>query len=236
MTMAVRDLAEAIEAFRPADGTFVIGLTGSVAAGKSRLAEELAPLLGAETANTDGFLLPTAILVERGLLYRKGFPESYDLAGLAAALAGVRSGPTAFPGYSHITFDPVPGHVIDRPSALLIEGLALGLARPQPDGLDCLVYLDAAEADLEAWYVERFLGLWEEAEHDPASFYQRFRHLDRVGVTSAARQVWAAINLPNLREYIAPVRAWADLVVLKGPDHAIREISPRANSQVRDAP
>jgi type I pantothenate kinase len=226
--MTVQDLASAVLAFKPAAGTFVIGLTGSVASGKSTLAAELAPLLSAEVVNTDGFLLPTAVLVERDLLYRKGFPESYDLVTLAAALAEVRVGPTAFPAYSHITFDPIPGRTLDRPAALLVEGLALGLSRPQADGFDCLIYLDAAEADLETWFVDRFLVFWEEAEHDPASFYQRFRHLDRAGVTEVAHQVWARINLPNLRDHIAPVRPHADVVVVKGADHAIQEIRRRA--------
>ena len=225
--MTAEDLANAVRAFNPGEGTFVVGLTGSVASGKSRLAAELAPLFGAEVVNTDGFLLPTAVLVERDLLYRKGFPESYDLTALDAALAGVRGGPTDFPAYSHITFDPIPGRTLDRPAALLVEGLALGLSRPQPDGIDCLIYLDAAEADLEAWFVDRFVVFWEEAEHDPASFYQRFRHLDRAGVTEVAHQVWARINLPNLRDHIAPVRAYADLVVLKSADHAIQSIRAR---------
>jgi type I pantothenate kinase len=226
--MTADDLARAVLALRPAAGTFVVGLTGSVASGKSTLAAELAPLLGAEVANTDGFLLPTAVLVERDLLYRKGFPESYDLGALAAALAGVRHAPAAFPAYSHVTFDPVPGRMLDRPAVLLIEGLALGLSRPpSADGVDCLIYLDAAEADLETWFVDRFVVFWEEAEHDPASFYQRFRHLDRAGVSEVAHQVWARINLPNLREHIAPVRAQADLVVMKGRDHTIVEIRRR---------
>lgn len=112
---------------------------------------------------------------------------------------------------------------------LLIEGLALGLSRPpSTDGIDCLVYLDAAEADLETWFVDRFVVFWEEAEHDPTSFYQRFRHLDRARVTEVAHQVWAQINLPNLRDHIAPVRTYADLVVVKGPDYAIVEIRPRS--------
>jgi type I pantothenate kinase len=226
--VTVEDLARAVLAFKPADGTFIVGLTGSVASGKSTLAAELAPFIGAEVVNTDGFLLPTAVLVERELLYRKGFPESYDLAALAAALTGVRAGPTAFPDYSHITFDPIPGRTLDRPAALLVEGLALGLSRPQPDGIDCLIYLDAAEADLETWFVDRFVVFWEEAEHDPASFYQRFRHLDRAGVTEVAHQVWARINLPNLRDHIGPTRPYADVVVVKGADHAIERISSRS--------
>jgi type I pantothenate kinase len=228
--MTVEALARAVSAFQPRAGTFVIGLTGSVAAGKSVLAAALAPLLGAEVVNTDGFLLPTAVLAEHNLLHRKGFPESYDLAALTAALAGVRAGPAAFPAYSHITFDPIPGRTLDRPAALLIEGLALGLSRPpSADGIDCLIYLDAAEADLEAWFVARFVAFWEEAEHDPASFYRRFRHLDLAGVTGVARQVWAGINLPNLREHIAPVRDYADLVVVKGADHAILDVHRPAN-------
>jgi type I pantothenate kinase len=109
-----------------------------------------------------------------------------------------------------------------------VEGLALGLDRPSAAGavslIDCLIYIDAAEADLEAWFVARFMGLWEAAAADPASFYARFRSLDRAGAEALARAVWLGINLPNLRENIAPVRALADVVVVKGPDHALVQV------------
>jgi type I pantothenate kinase len=225
--MTVQDLVRAVLAMRPAHGTFIVGITGSVASGKSTLARALAPELDAELAATDGFLLPNAVLDARGLTARKGFPESYDLAQLARTLTAARSGPASFPAYSHVTYDvdPAAARVIDRPDVLLVEGLALGLDRPPPPGLiDCLIYLDAPEAQLEAWFVTRFMAFWEAAEHDPASFYARFRGLDRAGAEALAHAVWGGINLPNLRDYIAPVRAHADLIAVKGADHTIVDI------------
>jgi type I pantothenate kinase len=230
------DLAKRILARRPAAGTFIVGITGSVASGKSVLSERLAVLLGGGSAGgagvervaTDGFLLPNPVLDVRGLTLKKGFPETYDLAALAGALAAVRQGPARFPAYSHITYDldPAGERLLDRPEILIIEGLALGLDRPpRPGAIDCLLYLDAPEADLEAWFVARFMEFWAAAETDPASFYTRFRNLDAAGAESLARQVWAGINLPNLRQHIAPVRAYADLVVVKGPNHAILDIA-----------
>ena len=234
--MTEDDLALRIHARRPPKGTFVVGVTGSVASGKSTLAGRLETLLAADGARvervaTDGFLLPNAALDARGLTTRKGFPESYDLAALAAALGRARAGPARFPAYSHVTYDlhPAADRILDRPDILIIEGLALGLDRPpRPGAIDCLVYLDADEAHLEAWFVARFLGLWLAAETDATSFYARFRSLDRGGAEGVARAVWAGVNLPNLRGHIAPVRALADLVVIKGPDHAILDIAEGA--------
>ena len=230
-------IAAALAARRPAGAPFIIGVTGSVASGKSTLASALAPVLEAWPGapkvarfSTDGFLLPNHILAERGLEARKGFPESYDLVALASALSGLRRGPMLIPTYCHITYDvdPARARMVSPPDILIVEGLHLGLDRsaagPRSTLIDTLIYLDAAEEDLESWYVERFLDLWEEAEHDPDSFYRRFRQLDRAGVTDVARAVWAAVNLPNLREYIAPVRALADLVVVKRADHRIEAI------------
>jgi type I pantothenate kinase len=227
------DLAQRILARRAGEGPFIVGVTGSVASGKSTLAARLETLLAGrggrvERVATDGFLLPNPVLDARGLTNRKGFPETYDLGALAAALGAVRWGLVRFPAYSHVTYDldPAADRTLDRPDILIIEGLALGLDRPpRPGALDCLVYLDAKEAHLEAWFVARFMGFWEAAETDPASFYARFRSFDRLGAEALARAVWAGINLPNLRAHIAPVRAHADLVVLKGADHGILEIT-----------
>jgi type I pantothenate kinase len=229
--MTLEDLAKAVEGLRRSR-PFIVGITGAVASGKSTLAAMLAPRLGGavEVACTDGFLHPNAVLAERGLELRKGRPETYDLEALATALRSVRSGPVSIPAYSHITYDvdPALARQIATPDTLIIEGLALGLERPSaPDLIDCLIYIDAAEADLESWFVARFMALWEAAADDPTSFYRRFRDRDRAGAEALARMVWSGINLPNLRDHIAPVRAHADLIVEKAADHALRRITGR---------
>ena len=220
---------------RPESPPFIVAVTGSVAAGKSTFAAALAGALdssagdsgagdgGVELVGTDGFLLSNAVLDARGLTLRKGFPESFDAEALGAALARARRGPVTFPGYSHVVYDVDDSLArrIDRPGTLIVEGLGLG---PHRASLDALIYLDADEASLEAWYVTRFMALWTVAEHDPHSFYARFRGMDRTTATTFARSVWAGINLPNLREHIIQQRDLADIVVRKGPDHEIIEI------------
>lgn len=240
--MNIEAVARAIAARRPPGGPYIVGITGSVASGKSTLALALAPLLAAggsrvELIATDGFLLPNAVLAERGLELRKGFPETYDLAALETTLRGVRAGPVIIPCYSHSTYDinPAGARSLSPPDLLLVEGLALGLDRPPPPNVaslvDCLVFIDAAEADLEAWFVTRFMALWEAAADDPASFYTRFRDRDRSGAKALAHMVWTGINLPNLRDHIAPVRAHSDLVVVKAADHAVTRIIIRGPAE-----
>ena len=218
----------------------MIAITGGVAAGKSVLAAELGAAVAAwperpnlEIVCTDGFLFDNATLEARGLSLRKGFPESYDLDGMKAALAGVREGPTRFPAYSHTTYDvdPALAREVATPDVLIVDGLGLsvdlGVAADGRRLIDVLIYLDADEADLELWFTERLLGLWRAAEHDPTSFYARFRHLDEASARAFAAGVWQAINLPNLRDHIAPGRALADIVVRKRRDHAIATIDAR---------
>ena len=218
---------------RPASGPFLVGLTGSVASGKSTFAEALRAEIAAwpetptvELVCTDGFLRPNAELDAAGLTNRKGFPESYDVDGLRATLAAVRRGLATFPAYSHVTYDidPALGREIAAPDVLIVEGLSLQIA---PSPVDTLVYLDADEALLETWFADRFMGLWRDAEHDPASFYARFRHMDAGGARAFAGMVWNAINLPNLRDHISLARDIADLVVTKGPGHAITAVEAR---------
>jgi type I pantothenate kinase len=232
----VARLAEALRTLRPHRGGFVIGVTGAVASGKSTLSAALREHLLAwpehpnvELVGTDGFLHSNPVLETLGLTARKGFPESFDVAALRAALAGVRLGPVDFPGYSHVIYDVDPALVrrIGQPDILIIEGLSLDIDRGAAPGarlLDALVYLDAEEADIEAWFVERFLGLWAAAEHDPTSFYARFRGLDRDQTARLAHTVWTSVNLPNLRENIVKARDVADVVVRKGPHHGIQTI------------
>jgi type I pantothenate kinase len=225
----IADLADLLWSHRPATGPYLIGLTGGVAAGKTTLADALLEVFRAgptaaraERIGTDGFLFPNAVLTEKGILDRKGFPESYDREALHGTLGSLRAGPAVIPAYSHIIYDvdPAASRTIDPPDVLIVEGLGLDRAAP----VDMLVYLDAEEADQEAWFVTRFLAFWEIGRRDPASFYARFRDLDAEGAAQLGARVWASINLPNLREHIAPVRAMADIVVTKATDHAIASI------------
>ncbi|WP_304192283.1 hypothetical protein [Phenylobacterium aquaticum] len=227
-------ILQALEPRRPAKGPFVLGITGAVAAGKSVFAGQLSRALSASGAktqivHTDGFLMTNTRLAELGLTDRKGFPESYDHTALAAALTAIRTGPVTFPAYSHTTYDvdPALARRLDPPDVLIIEGLALRRPETGPASLlDALIYIDAEETDLEAWYVERFLRFWEAAEDDPGSFYARFRHMDQPAVIQLARMVWTEVNLKNLREHIVAARPLADLVVRKGPDHAVVGVAP----------
>ena len=232
------DLAEISELLRVRRGErtpFIVGVTGAVAVGKSTFAGELASTIAAwpgsplaEVVSTDGFLFPNAVLDGRGLLNRKGFPETYDADNLRAVLAAIRQGAAEIPVYSHTLYDIDPGLArrIESPDVLIVEGLGLHEGAASL-GLDVLIYLDANEADLAAWFAERFVGLWRAAETDPTSFYARFRSMDEAETRAFAGQVWREINLPNLREHIVLGRGVADLVVRKGDDHAIAEVTER---------
>lgn len=240
----LRDLPKAADAAMIADilaecatpgDTLVVGVTGSVAAGKTTLctaiASQLRSTMRIEIASTDGFLLPNAVLAERGLMMRKGYPETYDESLLAGALQRVRWGAVRIPGYSHMTYDRVPqlDRTINRPDILLVEGLGLspsGKPRAASALLDLLIYIDASEADLESWFVHRFMTFWREAESNASSFYVRFRSMSEPEAEAFARQVWAGVNLPNLREHIVPARLQADVLIRKSSDHAMRLSMP----------
>jgi type I pantothenate kinase len=230
---SLADIADLVRARRPAAAPYVIGVTGAVAAGKSTFAGELAGAIGVwpeapavAIVNTDGFLFDNATLDARGQTMRKGFPETYDAAALRAALAAIRAGPAEFPGYSHVIYDVDPALTrrIEPPGVLIVEGLGLQ-DEPRAAGLDTLIYLDADEAHLEAWFTDRFIGLWRAAEDDPTSFYARLRHLDETGTRAVAGQVWRGINLPNLRDHIIRARDRADIVVRKGAGHVVEGVA-----------
>jgi type I pantothenate kinase len=231
----VGEIAELLRTRWAGRTPFIVGVTGAVAVGKSTFAGELAAAIRSgpqapvvEVAATDGFLFPNALLEGRGILNRKGFPETYDGQALRAALAAIRRGPAQFPTYSHVLYDvdPVLARRLERPDVLIVEGLGLheGAA---PLGLDALIYLDAEEAHIEAWFEERFVDLWRAAETDPASFYARFRHMDEAQTRALAGQVWRGINLPNLLQHIVRGRDCAEIVVRKGADHQVQSVTER---------
>jgi type I pantothenate kinase len=227
---------------------FVVGVAGSVAVGKSTTSRVLRELLArwprhprVELVTTDGFLMPNAELERRGLLARKGFPESYDQRGLLRFLATVKSGATDVraPVYSHLTYDVVPGESVEvgSPDILIVEGLnVLQPPRPQADGrprmsvsdyFDFSVYVDAATADVREWYVERFLRLRRTAFADPASYFRRYASLSDEAARETALAIWAEVNEPNLVQNVLPTRGRATLVLEKGPDHAVRRVRLR---------
>jgi type I pantothenate kinase len=212
---------------------FVVAVTGSVAVGKSAAAAALSAAFDTDTTRapvsvvcTDGFLYANRELAARRIMERKGFPESYDHDALARFLVAVRNGApeTHAPVYSHATYDVVDGasQLIKQPSVLILEGL------PFPDDhVDFTIYLDAATADIEEWYVQRFCGLVADAAPDDASFFRMFDGYSHAQADAFARQVWASINLVNLEEHILPTRDRSDAILVKGPDHAVQRVRLR---------
>ena len=219
---------------RPPGRTLLVGIAGSVAVGKSTTARTLrhllAPTSSVEIVSTDGFLLSNAVLDERNLVLRKGFPESYDTAQLVATLRAVRAGQpnVVVPLYDHRTYDVMADrhHVVDRPDILLVEGVN-ALASPAAELLDVRVYLDADEGDIRAWFVQRFLELTAGAAHDPGSFFARWSELSSAQVVNIAEVVWDQINGVNLASHILPTRAVADIVLVKDAGHRVREVLVR---------
>lgn len=227
---------------------FVIGIAGSVAVGKSTTARILRELLSrwpehprVELVTTDGFLFPNAELERRGLMERKGFPESYDRRALVRFVADIKAGKeeVTAPVYSHLIYDIVPDDVLTvrRPDILIVEGLnVLQPALPGADGrtrlavsdfFDFSVYVDARTEDIEQWYLNRFRKLRETAFHDPSSFFRRFAEIGEDEALAFGRKVWHDINYRNLVENILPTRGRATLILRKGPDHAVTRLRLR---------
>ncbi|RLU83975.1 type I pantothenate kinase [Streptomyces griseocarneus] len=227
---------------------FVIGVAGSVAVGKSTTARLLQALLArwpehprVELVTTDGFLLPNAELHRRGLMSRKGFPESYDRRALIRFVADVKAGKAEVtaPVYSHLIYDIIPDErlTVHRPDILIIEGLnVLQPALPGKDGrtrvgladfFDFSVYVDARAEDIERWYYERFKKLRMTAFQDPHSYFRRYTQVPEEEALDYARRNWRTINKPNLLENVAPTRGRSNLILRKGSDHKVQRLSLR---------
>ena len=227
---------------------FVIGLAGSVAAGKSTSARVLQALLARWPSHpnvalvpTDGFLFPNAVLKQRDLMTRKGFPESYDLPTLLNFLGDVKSGKARVeaPVYSHVVYDVLQGQTlaVEHPDIVIVEGLnVLQPAILPEDGetipfvsdfFDFSIYIDAAEDLVEHWYVERFLRLRQTAFRDPAAYFHRYASLSEDEARDIALSLWRTINLINLHENILPTRQRADLILRKGEGHAVESVALR---------
>jgi type I pantothenate kinase len=220
---------------------FVIGVAGSVAVGKSTTARLLRELLSrwegtprVELVTTDGFLFPNAELERRGLMDRKGFPESYDRRALLRFVSKVKSGAgeVRAPFYSHLAYDIVPDAeiVVNSPDVLIIEGLnvlqpaAAGHTLAVSDLFDFTVYVDARTSDIARWYEDRFLRLQRGAFANPKSYFHRYASLNEDEARARAREIWQRINEPNLVQNILPTRPRASLVLRKGPDHAVATV------------
>ena len=248
---ATQGLYKATQRFLGADGgktPYIIGVAGSVSAGKSTLSRVMQALLSrwpntpkVDLVTTDGFLLPNAVLASEGLMAKKGFPESYDGAALLRFLSDVKAGRrhVRAPVYSHLTYDVLPGEsiVVDQPDILIVEGLNVLLPnRPARTGrglpfvsdyFDFSIYLHAGEADLERWFLARFMRLRETSFRDPQSYFRKYADLSAAEAEAVAQDIWTRINLANLRENLLPTKARASLILTKGPQHVIEEVELR---------
>jgi len=220
---------------------FIIGVAGSVAVGKSTVSRLLKELLSrwpstptVALVTTDGFLHPNAVLEERGIMDRKGFPESYDRLALLKFVADIKSGKAevSAPLYSHLTYDIVPSEqvVVSSPDVVIIEGLnvlqppALGQEVALSDYFDFKIYVDAPTEEIESWYLDRFKALRESAFRDPASYFHRYAEIAEDLALDRAKEIWRTINLPNLMENIISTKTRATLVLQKGEKHRVERV------------
>ena len=233
---------------KDAKAPFVIGVAGSVAVGKSTTARVLKALLArwpdhprVDLLTTDGFLFSNAELEKRGLMERKGFPDSFDNTRLLQFLGDVKSGVSIVtaPVYSHFQYDILPGQVvtIEQPDILIIEGLNILQPAEMPrdgsaipfvsDFIDFSIYIDAHPRVIEKWYLERFLRLRSTAFRDPGAYFHKYAAMEPEGVRTLALDIWRTINLKNLEENIIPTRRRAQLILQKGDNHRVKAVSLR---------
>ena len=247
---ATRELERVTDRFlgkTVAPNPYILGVAGSVAVGKSTTARVLRALLArwpdhprVDLVTTDGFLYPNRVLEQRGLMARKGFPESYDRRRLVRFVADLKAGvaEVAAPVYSHLVYDILPGEmqVVRQPDILILEGLTVldgGDIRSVDDSLfvsdhfDFSIYVDAPETHIREWFLQRFRRLRETAFRDPKSYFGKYAQLSEEEAQAFAGKVWEEINGVNLRENILPTRERAHLILEKGPDHAVGRVKLR---------
>nr|WP_093053232.1 type I pantothenate kinase [Salipaludibacillus aurantiacus] len=228
---------------------YIIGIAGSVAVGKSTIARVLHTLLSrfdhhpkVDLVTTDGFLYPNAELERRGIMNKKGFPESYDVHALLTFLTELKSGKSTVeaPVYSHLTYDIVPEEkqVVNQPDIVIIEGINV-LQPPKKtsedfgeqvyvsDYFDFSIFVDAEEENILHWYVERFKTLRKTAFRNPASYFRKYADLNDQEAYETAKGIWERINRKNLHENILPTRHRADLILRKGAHHLVSDIKMR---------